>query len=235
MINNYYNIVCEAKEKIKKYIDTIYQVSGDELLLELEHYNLLSSKNNCIETSTATGFIMEEYISSKLSIYTSKFKGNKNEIVIERLPDSISTINSSYDCFALYKNILFLINIKVEKGKSKNDAVAGINILYNDYVINEPKQDKSYLILKTHYSFDNSKMDNERKIKINGTEIYALEEINFSEGHLQDHRNWTENFNKNSGRLLVTKKWRETYRQDIDRISYKTTKHFIEQIYNSNM
>lgn len=233
-MNKYYEIICEVKEKIKNYLDTIFQVSGDELLLELEHYNLLSNKNNCIETSTATGFLMEEYITSKLSIYTAKFKDNVNEVRILKLSDDKPTIRSSYDCYAKYKGILFLINVKVEKNSAKNNGVAGIGMLYDDYVVSNPTQEKSYLILKTHYSFNNSQIDGERKIKINETECYALEEIDFSEGHLQDYRNWSEEFNQNSGRLQITKKWLETYRLDESKISYETTRKFLKNIYRDD-
>lgn len=233
-MNKYYKTICEVKKKIKQYLDTIFQVSGDELLLELEHYNLLSNKNNCIETSTATGFLMEEYITSKLSIYTSKFINDFNEVVIMKLPDDRPTINSSYDCYAMYKDILFLINIKVQKHTSQNNAVAAINILYNDYVIEQPNQEKAYLILKTHYNFNNSSIDGERKITINKTECYALEEIDFSEGHMQDHRNWSKNYNSNSGRLLISPKWLEIYKQSEDKISYNQTKKFLQNIFLDN-
>ncbi|MDO5564179.1 MAG: hypothetical protein Q4F88_03015 [Eubacteriales bacterium] len=233
-MNKYYETICEVKKKIKQYLDTIFQVSGDELLLELEHYNLLSNKNNCIETSTAIGFLLEEYVTSKLSIYTSKFKNEPNEVVITKLANDNSTLNSSYDCYAKYKNILFLINIKVQKNTSHNYAVAAINILYNDYVVEDPDQEKAYLILKTHYSFNDSPTDGERKIAINKTECYALEEVDFSEGHMQDHRNWSEEFNPNSGRLQISPKWLETYKLDENKISYSRTKKYLKDIYDSN-
>ena len=231
-MNKYYEIIKEAKTKIKKYLDTIYQVSGDELLLELEHYNLLTNKNNCIETSTATGYIMEEFITSKLNLFTSKHKEKYDEIVIEKLPDDVSTANSSYDCFANYKGIQILINIKVEKRATNNNAIAAINILHKDYVTINPNKEKAYIILKTCYSFANSKKDGERKIKIDETKCYALEEIDFSEGHKQDHRNWSREYNENSGRLQVPKTWIKNKKLKEKDISYKKTKRFIDDIYS---
>ena len=120
---SYYDNLVYVKSRLESYLRTIFQVYGYELMLQLEDYNLLSDPNNCIETSTATGFLMEEYITSKLSIYTSKFKNNSNEVVIMKLPDDRPTTNSSYDCYAKYKDILFLINIKVQKNTSQNNAV----------------------------------------------------------------------------------------------------------------
>ncbi len=233
-MNAYFESICEAKNKIKAYLDTIYQVSGDELLLELEHYNLLTNPNNCIETSTAVGFILEEFITSKLEIYTKKFNENSNEIVIKKITTS-STTNYSFDCYGLYKNILFLVNIKVQKEGSTNNAIAAINRIYKDYVeenIDNTKLEKSYLILKTHYNFAKSKRDGERKISIKGTHCYALEEIDFSKGILKDHRNWSKTFNENSGRLQIPKQWLVNRRLPDSEISYSKTKDFLTNIYN---
>ena len=233
-MNPYFKSICEAKNKIKAYLDTIYQVSGDELLLELEHYNLLTNPNNCIETSTAIGFILEEFITSKLEIYTKKFDKNSDEICIKKISNSFAT-NYSFDCYCVYKNILFLVNIKVQKERSANNAIAAINRLYKDYVkssIENISAEKSYLILKTHYSFAKSKADNERKISIKGTDCYALEEIDFSKGILKDHRNWSKTFNENSGRLQIPKQWLINRRLQDSEISYSKTKELLTNIYN---
>jgi len=233
MVNEYYAVICEAKDKIKRYLDLIFQVSGDELLLELEHYNLLSSKNNCIESSTATGFVLEEFTTSKLNVFTKKFAGDANEIVINKLPEDRATINSSYDCFAIYKGIRFLINIKVEKDSSENSGVSAINRLYKDYVETNFGEVKSYLILKVHYSFCNSQRDGERKIKIIKTECYSLEETDFSRGFRQDNRNWSKEYNGNSGRLLLPKSWRAKRMLPESDISYQLTRSFISSIFKS--
>lgn len=233
-MNAYFKNICEAKDKIKAYLDTIYQVSGDELLLELEHYNLLENPNNCIETSTAIGFILEEFITSKLEIYTKKFHSNSDEILIKKISTSSAT-KYSFDCYGLYKNILFLINIKVQKEGSTNNAIAAINRIYKDYVeesIDNINAEKSYLILKTHYGFAKSKNDGGRKISIKGTQCYALEEIDFSKGVLKDHRNWSKTFNENSGRLQIPNKWLINHRLKDSEISYNTTKDFLTSIYN---
>ena len=69
-MNNYCEKIKFVKTKIVSYLNEIFKVYGNELLLRLEDYNLLQNKDNCIESSTATGFIMEEFIVSKLETYS---------------------------------------------------------------------------------------------------------------------------------------------------------------------
>lgn len=150
-MNEYYDKLKFVKKKIEKYLFEIYKVYGNELLLRLEEYNLLSNPKNCIETSTAIGFIMEEFIVSKLEIYT-EFHNGIDEIKIQRKSDS-ATVKTSYDCFTEYDGVFVMINIKIQKRRSANNAVAAINILHNDYVCINPEQEKAYLIFKTFYDF----------------------------------------------------------------------------------
>ena len=112
-MNTYYEKIQFVKRKISQYLEDIFKVYGNELLLQLEDYNLLTNKNNCIETSTATGFIIEEFITSKLEIYTKNHR-QKSEVNVFKLKER-TTANSSYDCYAEYDNIFFMINIKVQK------------------------------------------------------------------------------------------------------------------------
>ena len=230
-MNTYYEKIQFVKRKISKYLEDIFKVYGNELLLQLEDYNLLTNKNNCIETSTATGFIMEEFITSKLEIYTKKHC-NKSEVKVLKLKEQ-TTANSSYDCYAVYDNIFFMINIKVQKTGSENNAVAAINILHNDYVNKEIEKKKCFIVLKTLYNFGVSPNDNQRKIIIKGIDGYCLEEIDFSSGHKQDHRNWSSKFNANSGRLQVPKSWLKNNKLAKEKVSYSRTKGFIDDIYNS--
>ena len=229
MKNEYYENLKFVANKVEQCLTQIFKVYGNELLLRLEDYNLLKDHNNCIETSTATGFIMEEFITSKLAIYT---QGNnpQNDIVIKK-SKNISTVNTSYDCYVEYKDIFIMINIKVQKEHSNNCGVAAINILHRDYMKNI-EQKKAYLLVKTLYNFDMSSRDNERKIFIRGIEHYYLEEIDFSTGHRQDYRNWSKNFNLSSGRLKITPKDK---RLNEEGVCYKRTLKFIDDIYNGRL
>ena len=232
MRNKYFDDMLYVKTKIVQYLSNIFKVYGNELLLRLEEYNLLQSENNCIESSTATGFIMEEFITSKLEIYT-KNHNRPNEIKIHKILGS--TVASSYDCYAEYKDIFIMINVKVEKNTSSNNAVSAINILYNDYVKKNPDKTKSYFILKTNYSFGKSATSDDKKILVHNVDGYFLEQIDFSSGYEQDHRNWSSNFNGNSGRLRVTKKFFDNHKLEEKDISYKRTKEFINKIYQNNL
>lgn len=230
-MNKYYEKLKLVKTKVEGYLSEVFKVYGNELLLRLEEYNLLTNPNNCIETSTATGFIMEEFIVSKLETYTRTHNGI-NEIKIQRI-NGQSTIGLSYDCYAIYDEIFIMINVKVQKrGTSKNNAVSAINILHKNYVSENPEQEKAYLVIKTLYDFGLSKIDFQRKIKIHGIDSYYLEELDFSSGYKQDHRNWSANFNANSGRLQVSNSWRNKHLLTEDEISYLKTRSFIDNMYN---
>lgn len=228
-MNTYYEKIKFVKTKVVSYLNEIYKVYGNELLLRLEEYNLLQNKNNCIESSTATGFIIEEFVVSKLETY-SLSHNNIDDICIKRI-ECHGTQTTSYDCCINYQDVFFMINVKVDKGN--NNAISAINILHNDYVLTRPNQEKSFLVLKTKYTFGESKRSNERKILVQGISIYALEEIDFSIGHKQDHRNWSEQFNPASGRLQITKRFMENNKLNEDEISYNKTKQFIEKMYNA--
>ncbi len=228
-MNNYCEKIKFVKTKIVSYLNEIFKVYGNELLLRLEDYNLLQNKDNCIESSTATGFIMEEFIVSKLETY-SQSHNNIDDIRIERVANH-GTQTISYDCCVYYQDVFFMINVKVDKGN--NNAVAAINILHNNYVITNPEQEKSFLVLKTKYNFGESKKTMERKILIQGISIYALEEVDFTIGHRQDHRNWSKEFKSASGRLQISKKFRESNVVNEQEISYSKTKQFVEKMYNA--
>lgn len=228
-MNSYYEKIKFVKTKIASYLSEIFKVYGNELLLKVEEYNLLQNINNCIESSTAIGYIMEEFIVTKLETY-SKTHNNIDEVRIERIANH-KTQNTSYDCYINYQNVFFMINIKVDK--KNNNAVSAINILHNDYVLKNPEQEKSFLILKTKYSFGESQKTKERKILVQGINVYALEEIDFTNGHKQDHRNWSEKFKSSSGRLQISKEFIKNNSLKEDEISYKKTKQFIEKMYNS--
>jgi hypothetical protein len=110
---------------------------------------------------------------------------SNGEYIISR--DNVNTQSSSFDCYSYFDNSHFLINIKVDK--NNNNAVAAIQQLYNDYVINKPNEKKHFMILKIYYSIGVGKA-NEKKILIRDIGAFFLEEINFLlGGHKQDHRN----------------------------------------------
>ena len=70
MCNDHFKKLSSFKEAIENYLTQIFQVYGKELELRLEELNLLDNENNCLESSTAFGFVLEEFIVSKLECYT---------------------------------------------------------------------------------------------------------------------------------------------------------------------
>lgn len=232
MTNVYYDTIKNFQEKLTEYTKQILKVYGYELKLMLEDYNLLANENNCLESSTAFGYIIEEFLVSKLETYT-KLHNLPGDYVVKRNGGSTNT--SSYDCFSMLINeIKAMVNIKAEK--NANHAVAAINKLYRDYVVDDPDLRKCYLVFKIHYYIDMS-TNGQRKIFIdeNNIESYFLEEVDFSQGHKQDNRQWTENgSNRNSGRLEVTPKFRSEHSVEKEKISYDNTNNQIANIFNRN-
>ncbi len=213
-----------VQNKIKDYIAIILKVYGNELLLLLEDYNLLQNPRNCIESSTAPGFILEEFIVSKLAVFTQDHDGFK-EIIVKR--NDGSTTTSSYDCYVDFEGIRILINHKAEKEGGKNAGIASINKLYNDYVIHKPDQEKAFLVLKLKYKYIISSRDNQRKFFISGMDSFFLEEIDFSKEHKQDYRNWSKDFKSSSGRLRVDETFKSEHQMDDEKMSYLNTKEII--------
>ena len=203
MENKYYNIALDFKKKLEETISIIFKTYGNELLLRIEELNILQNKHNSIETSTAIGYLLEEFIISKLEIFISASKNFEFDITRNKQ----STQNSSFDFTSMYKNNYFLINLKAEK--NANNAVAAINKLYNDYV--KDNIEKHFLILKINYLID------------------------FSRGHTQDNRNWSEKFNPNSGRLIISTKFISENILPVNKISYKNTCIQLENIFESNL
>ncbi|WP_419198145.1 UpaP162 family type II restriction enzyme [Mycoplasmopsis felis] len=119
------------------------------------------------------------------------------------------------------------MNIKLEK--KNNNAIAAISQLISDYEywINKDKQ-VHFMVLKINYSF-NKDLEN-RKIVINELKSFYLEEINFANGHLQDHRNWSSNYNANSGRLIISPSFYNKNKNKDSEISYIKTFKELKQL-----
>ena len=155
---------------------------------------------------------------------------NEDKMIIKR-PNK-STVDSSYDCYSDFMGLRVLINIKSEK--TSNNAISSINKLYNDYVICDTDVEKAFLILKINYSFKQSYRDSQNKIFIENTTAFFIEEIDFSNGHKQDYRNWSENLNLNYGRLQVSKAYFENNKTKKENISYENTKEQLKNIFINN-
>ena len=218
----YYNSLISFKELLEDYMDNLFSVYEHELELMLANYNVLTRENNNIESSTAIGYILEEFIISKLHTFT-EHKKNAKFIVYPA-----ETAHKSYDCFAEFNGIRFLINIK--STKDTNNAVAAINKLKMDYCDDDTL--KSFIILKVYYGF--VKEGAKRKIKILQYDTFAIEEVDFSGGHVQDHRSWSKENKLNSGRLQISTKFREDNPMPIDLVSFAVTKKQILNMVDKN-
>lgn len=238
-MNTYYNRILDFQEKIRQYSANIFKTYGRELVLRLEEYNLLQSKHNCIESSTAIGFILEEFLVSKLEMYTHC---SEEDYVIDRYIGPTS--RESFDCYSLKDNTKFMINVKAEKTGQANNALAAIGQLHRNYCLEEPDTEKSFILLKVKYSIRDSYEDSEyrrakpRHIYIEDLNSYCLEEVDFSKEHRQDNRSWsaasTEKNTKNNGRLLISESFRKSHKVPVENISYRNTFDMLNALYSTN-
>ena len=228
MSNIYWKNAVDFKNKLSEIVKSIFFSYGNKLIFKMEDINLIADKNNCISSSTAIGFAIEEFISSKLQIYTNIDQNSEFKIHrIDRTSRGNSTPNLSYDVFSFFQGEKFLINIKADKGG--NNAISAINKLINDYA-NNPNEIKHFLIFKIKYETNDNETNDNNKIIVNGFDFFYLEEIDFSKGHKQDHRNWSSDYNPLSGRLQISKKWLNDNLLDESKISYKNTLEMLNNI-----
>lgn len=235
-MRKYLKTLLENKNELATMAKDIFQESNNKLTFCLQDQNLLQDTNNCIESSTAIGYAVEEFLVSKLVNCSSK---NKKAFKIQRY--SGATTQDSYDCFYLTNGIKILVNIKAEKIGRSNDAIAAIKQLRKDYCDTDTDLEKSYIILKVKYQITNSntsKCDSQRCIEIVDVESYSLEEIDMKaqdDGFQQDNRNWKAGSNNyNNGRLKASATFRRLHIMKEEDISYQHTKQVIIDIFTYN-
>lgn len=240
-MNEYYRTETDFQEKLRQYASNIFKTYGRELVLRLEEYNLLQNKHNCIESSTAIGFVLEEFLVSKLEMFTHC--AEDSEYVINRFGGA--TASESFDCFSIKDGIKFMVNVKAEKaGSNANNAIAAIEQLHRNYCKEEEELVKCFILFKVHYSIKDAYEDDEnrrakpRHIYIDDLSSYALESVDFSEEWRQDNRKWSvkEDGKKtqNNGRLQVSNKFREDHPVSEDQISFRNTCNQIDIIWHKN-
>ncbi|QVK06682.1 UpaP162 family type II restriction enzyme [Mycoplasma mycoides] len=226
-MNNYYKIATQLQKTLSKIIKTIFKYKNNELEIKVEELNVLQRENNSISSSSAIGFLVEEYLIINLLNY---FNSNKNKKQIVMNINRV-TNNNSYDFSIKYKDHLFYINLK--SNRTNNKTIAAIQKLYDDYVNYKEINPLHFLVFKINYHIGLSSDNKNIKIIINNTESYFLEQINFDKWH-QDKRSWSEIPNLNSGRLIISNKFLNENLLEIDEISYEKTKDQLAEIYKLN-
>ncbi|MBO7597547.1 MAG: hypothetical protein J6T70_10950 [Bacteroidales bacterium] len=238
-MNEYYQKTLDFQAKLQQYAWCIFKTYGRELVLRLEEYNLLQNKHNCIESSTAIGFVLEEFLVSKLEMYTHC---SENEYVIDRFVGA--TASESFDCFSLKDGMKFMVNVKAEKNGQPNNALAAIGQLHRNYCLDNPEQEKCFILFKVQYSIQDAHEDSAfhrakpRCIYIDGLYSYCLEEVDLSKEHKQDNRSWSVasngKSNKNNGRLQISNAFRASHKVPTEEISYQNTYRMLTDLVNKN-
>ena len=86
---------------------------------------------------------MEEFLVSKLETFTQNHIAPDYKIC--RDASVQSTTNASYDCFSWLEPSLFaMIDLKMNKARSANNAVAAIRRLREDFVVKSRKRRNAF-------------------------------------------------------------------------------------------
>nr|WP_307940472.1 hypothetical protein [Mycoplasmopsis bovis] len=61
-MNNYSEVAIELQSKLEEAINNIFEITNNEININVEDVNILQRDNNSINSSTAIGYILEEYL-----------------------------------------------------------------------------------------------------------------------------------------------------------------------------
>lgn len=218
MTNKYWELSLKFQDYFLKTINLILEEQKHFFTINLNKFNLLSNKNSIIKSSTAIGFLVEEFIISQL------INKNIDSDLFQMYRDNHNS-KKSYDCYYTKDSDIFLVNIKTNK--NNNNAIAAIQTLLSDYKqFSMEGKTVHFAVIKLNYSIltiDNfSKTTSGLSIQPE-VDFYFLEQIDFSKEHIQDKRNWSKEYNACAGRLLVSKQFLNEHSKSIDQISNLST------------
>nr|WP_307924681.1 hypothetical protein [Mycoplasmopsis bovis] len=75
-MNNYSEVAIELQSKLEEAINNIFEITNNEISINVEDVNILQRDNNSINSSTAIGYILEEYL---IKFYILQF----NQLIIK--------------------------------------------------------------------------------------------------------------------------------------------------------
>lgn len=192
-----------AEQFKAQILNNLEHLTNQQLNLTLGNVNLLAN-NNILKSSTALGYIIEEYIFQCLT----------------NLKRETNAIKKSYDFYTMLKHELFYVNVKAYQ--KTNNAVAAVNLLYKDYAEFKPKTKKHFLILKVKYHLV------ENAIVFDDFSAFYLEEYLFDINYLTtDIRIYSKKQKMTASRLTIKKDAPKTAHP-----SYAKTKTAIKQLYD---
>ncbi|QQH25454.1 hypothetical protein HYE15_02995 [Mycoplasmopsis bovis] len=58
-MNNYSEVAIELQSKLEEAINNIFEITNNEISINVEDVNILQRDNNSINSSTAIGYILE--------------------------------------------------------------------------------------------------------------------------------------------------------------------------------
>nr|WP_307920046.1 hypothetical protein [Mycoplasmopsis bovis] len=73
-MNNYSEVAIELQSKLEEAINNIFEITNNEISINVEDVNILQRDNNSINSSTAIGYILEEYLIKIINISYCNFE-----------------------------------------------------------------------------------------------------------------------------------------------------------------
>lgn len=147
-MNQYYQKIKEFENAIVEMAENIFRTYGKELVLRSEEYNLLQRLDDSIGLSTAIGLYVENFIISKLVIFTHCQPTFK--YVIERADKAANT--DSCDCFCECEGSSFLVKVKSSKGTGSKHTATAAEDTGSYHIETGTKVVKSLIVLEVTYS-----------------------------------------------------------------------------------
>ena len=180
-LQEYRKVAVLFQQLVEEEILNIWKKNDKKIAMFLSNVPLCK-EGSAVNSSTAIGYLMEEFLVQQLS---------KNHF---SKPDEKAN-TSAFDFSFKNKKIHLVVNLKAEKTPGKNNGVCAGQQLLKFYT--QDKKPKLYLVLKSKYSIDTK----ESKIDFLGLESRYLESW-ITYGKVKaDRRGWSEKFNPLSGRL----------------------------------
>lgn len=181
----YHAIAGLFERAVRAEIKSVFDRHGNQILMAVQGVNLCAA-GSTVNSSTAIGYLLEEFITRQLPADYCKMTGS-------------TTVAAADFHFADTGQIELYVNLKAEKATRSNKAVCAAGKLTKLYARNS--KPKLMLIFKVCYDID----VRESTIRIRDFAPVFLESfiLGYRDNLRKDQRNWSKTYKPESGRLLV--------------------------------
>ncbi|WP_235750746.1 hypothetical protein [Mycoplasmopsis agalactiae] len=104
-MNSYFEVAVEFQCKLEAIINDIFETTNNEISVSVADINILQRDNNSINSSTAIGYLLEEYLIRKIEKYISSTNCHLKVL----MKNNSKANTSSFDFSLAYKGICFIL------------------------------------------------------------------------------------------------------------------------------